>query len=531
MTRQIEKAKGPKAGSFERNMLETAKGGGFLAAGQIFAYGSRFIIAFFLARLLGAEHYGIYNLAISTALVIASISTFGLDTAMVRYVAMQRGQDNEEGVWGTLQIGAGFSVLMSLLMSLGLYLLSGVIATELYNEPQLERYLKLFCIFIPFSTLSSVLIDAARGFKRMDYSALADNVVLFVARIVLVGLLAIVGLDAFTAIIAFGLSDVAVALSLVYLLNKEFSFRRPLRKAQRNYREIFEFSFPFWLSGLLTKFRKNIQTLLLGTLNTVTSVGIFAIVSRLNLVGHVVYSSVIASVKPHLAELYDKENRVQIGRLYQTTTRWTYLANLPLFLMMVLYPASILSIFGKSFVGGATALAILAVGELVNAGTGICGSIIDMTGYTKLKLANSVVWAVLISGGNILLIPEWGVVGAAVAATVSISTVNFLRVLQVWILFRLQPYNRTFLKPTVAGLAASASALLMGQWLPADGNIFFASLHISVLFAVYAGVVLLLGLESEERVVFTRILKRMNATRTRFKITVSEYLTTRSGAR
>ena len=202
------------------------------------------------------------------------------------------------------------------------------------------------------------MADAAVGGSGMTGAGIAGG--LLSGGIGGAVVMAIIGLNAFTAIIAFGLSDVAVALSLVYLLNKEFSFRRPLRRAQRNYREIFAFSFPFWLSGLLTKFRKNIQTLLLGTLNTVTSVGIFAIVSRLNLVGHVVYSSVIASVKPHLAELYDKENRVQIGRLYQTTTRWTFMANLPLFLMMVLYPAAILSIFGRSFVGGATALAILA---------------------------------------------------------------------------------------------------------------------------------------------------------------------------
>jgi O-antigen/teichoic acid export membrane protein len=207
------------------------------------------------------------------------------------------------------------------------------------------------------------------------------------------------------------------------------------------------------------------------------------------------------------------------------------MANLPLFLMMVLYPASILSIFGRSFVGGATAMSILAIGELVNAGTGICGSIIDMTGYTKLKLANSVIWAVLISGSNILLIPEWGVVGAATAAVVSISTVNILRVLQVWILFRLQPYNMTFVKPTVAGIVASATVLLLGQWLPAGGNIFIAGIHIVVLFIVYGGVVLLLGLEPEERVVLSRLYRRANAARSKAQLTVHKYLTARLGAR
>jgi O-antigen/teichoic acid export membrane protein len=270
-------------------MLQTALGGSFLAAGTLFEYGSRFVIAFFLARLLGAEQYGVYNLAISAALLIASLSTFGLDSAMVRYIAMQAGNEDEAGVWGTLQVGAGISFVISIVASIGLYLLAGPIAIGIFDEPQLATFLRLFSLFIPFSTLSSVLVDAARGFRRMDYSALAENVVLFVSRMAMLGILAISGLDAIKAVIAFGLSDLAVVLSLIYLLHKEFSFKRPLSQARRDFRDILTFSLPFWMSGLLTKFRKNIQTLLLGTLNTATSVGIFSIASKINLVGHVVW--------------------------------------------------------------------------------------------------------------------------------------------------------------------------------------------------------------------------------------------------
>ena len=54
MTEQLEE----KKPTFERNMLQTAKGGGFLAAGSLFEFGIRFVIAFLLARVLGATEYG-----------------------------------------------------------------------------------------------------------------------------------------------------------------------------------------------------------------------------------------------------------------------------------------------------------------------------------------------------------------------------------------------------------------------------------------------------------------------------------------
>ena len=497
-----------KARAYERNMLQTAKGGSFMAMGNMFAYGSRFVIAFFLARLLGAEDYGVYNLAISAAAIVSGIATLGLHSTMVRYVAMQVKMQDEEAVWGTIQIGVGLSFVASLLMSAGLYLLAQPVAEHLFNAPQLAPFLQLFSWFIPFATVSSVLVNVAEGFKRMDYSALAKSGVLFVSRLVLIGILSISGLTAYKAVFALGLADVAVTVAILYLLNKEFPFRRPLRQANRGYREIIRFAFPFWVSSLMTRFRKNLQTLLLGSLNTLTSVGIFTIVSRLNMVGHLIFSSLIASVKPILAGLYRSQDRDQMRHLYQTTTRWTFMSNLPIFMVMALYPEQLLSIFGQSFTGGATALIVVALGELVNSATGICGSIIDMTGRTRLKLVNSVIWMGLSLGLNVLLIPRWGVLGTATAAFVSISTVNLLRMLEVWFILGIHPYNSTFLKPILAAGISYGSVFILGQWLSADTNPWYAAIHMATVIIVYIAMILLLKLEEEERTLFNRSYKR-----------------------
>ena len=232
MSRKLEKTDKTQNAAHQRNMLETAKGGGFLAAGQIFAFGSRFVIAFLVARQLGASDYGIYNLSISAATIIASIATLGLDSTMVRYIAIQSNDRDEEAIWGTIQIGTVFSVLASILLSVALYFLAEPIAINFFNEPALTTYLQLFSLFIPFATLSSVLVDVTRGFKRMDYSALAEYVILFIARVILVLIILVLfDLNAYTAIIAYGLSDVVVSVSLVYFVNKTFGMRRPVRRA------------------------------------------------------------------------------------------------------------------------------------------------------------------------------------------------------------------------------------------------------------------------------------------------------------
>ena len=276
-----------------------------------------------LARLLGADQFGLLNLALSAAVLIAGVAALGLDTALVRYVAMLAKKRDEAGLWGTIQIGVGFATFVGILAGIGLYILAEPIAEKVFDEPRLVPLLQLFSLVVPFMTLSSVLVGTAHGFKKMEYSVIAQNFVQMLVKVLLIAVLALVGLNAVLTALAFGLSELAAAVVLVFLINKRFPWKRPLNSARRDTREIFSFSLPLWLSSTMKKLRRNFQIILVGTLSTATNVGIYALASRLNLIGRVSRLSIVASVSPVIAELYSQKDWRQIGRLYQTTTRWT----------------------------------------------------------------------------------------------------------------------------------------------------------------------------------------------------------------
>jgi hypothetical protein len=84
-------AKRARSDAQHDHILAAARGTGFLALGSFFEVGVRFLIALMLARLLGADSYGLYVLAVSAATLFASFSALGLDDAMVRYVAIRSG--------------------------------------------------------------------------------------------------------------------------------------------------------------------------------------------------------------------------------------------------------------------------------------------------------------------------------------------------------------------------------------------------------------------------------------------------------
>ena len=490
----------------DQTILATAKGTSFLAGGSFFEFAARFFIALLLARNLGAGDYGLYVLSISAASIFAGISLLGLDDAMVRYVAILSGRRDRGGVWGTIQIGLGVSVLAGLLMGAGLFILAQPIARDLFHEPRLTPMLRLFAFVVPFLTVSNVLAGIVRGFRRMDYSAFAENVVMSLVRLGLVVVLSLMNdLSLYAAGVIFGISDVAASVTLIILTNRVF----PLGEAfhfmpRRDLRAVFGFALPLWLSGVLRQFRRNIETFMLGTLAAASSVGVFAVATNVTLVGHVWLLSILVAVKPILAQLHDQRDRNGLAHLYATSTRWTFALNIPFFLFLVLYPHAILNIFGESFVAGTTVLVLLAFAELMNAGTGICGPMLDMTGHTRVKLANTVLWTVLLIGGDALLIPRWGVVGAATASLIAIGTVNVLTVAEVWILEGLLPYDRSFWKPTIAGLAALVAGLTLQTWIPVGTHVLRAAGEAAVVAAVYGGLTLLFGLAPEDRLVIQR---------------------------
>jgi O-antigen/teichoic acid export membrane protein len=507
-----------------RNILTAARGSGVLAVGRFFNIGGRLLVVLLLARVLGAEQYGIYNLAMSAATLATAIGLFGLDDAMLRYIAIYAGRKDQEGLWGAVLLGIGGTIATGILTGITLFLVADPLSTRVFHQPDLAPLLKVLSLVVPFLALSSVLIGIAHGFKKMQYSVIAEDVGQLLIRFILLGILSLIGLNAMTTVIVFGISDVLSCLALVYLLNKDLEWGRPTRSARFEIREIMSYALPLWLSAMMSKFRNNINTIILGSVSSAVNVGVYALISRANVIGHVSYLSIVRSVRPVLADLSSRGAHAQMESIYQTSTRWMLLLNLPIFILLVLFPNSVLALFGSSYATGAKALVILACAELFDASTGVCGSIIDMGGYTGLKLFNAISQLGVLVGLNLLLVPTWGMVGTTTAVLLSVVYVNLLRIIEVWVIFRILPYNIGFIKPVLAGLAACAAAMLTARLFDQSVPLVLLIGESVIIFLVMAAILLLLGLAPEDRLIADQLFQRVNSIYIRKRGVFTRYL-------
>jgi O-antigen/teichoic acid export membrane protein len=163
----------------------------------------------------------------------------------------------------------------------------------------------------------------------------------------------------------------------------------------------------------------------------------------------------------------------------------------------------VLSIFGEGFTEGAIVLVLFAFAQFTNSAVGPSGYLLMMSDHQYLTLANQLGSGVLNALLNYILILQFGFIGAAVATAMTLTSINLIRVSQVWYIEGIQPYNRSFYKPIFAGLA-SAVALFITS-LTFDGYILLLVGGVAGAFC-FVSILYLAGIEEEEIKILKQVL-------------------------
>ena len=137
-------------------------------------------------------------------------------------------------------------------------------------------------------------------------------------------------------------------------------------------------------------------------------------------------------IAPKFTELYSQGEIVALGRIARRFTLIITLAASPLFLTLIFFGDWALGFFGGEFaLRGATALAILALGQAINTMTGSVGYLLIMTGYERDCRNSSILSMLLMCVCAMLLVPQYGIVGAAITSAAAEIFRNFYNLLMV----------------------------------------------------------------------------------------------------
>jgi len=507
---RAEVSESSQVAASDQNIVLAAKGGGIAFAGNLFVYFTRFAFGVMMARLLGAKQLGLYSLSLTITDIVGFMALLGLGAGITRYISIALSHKDEASLWGIIQVSVGIPGLIGLVLAIGTFMFAEPMSIHLFNRPSLAPVLRLASLGIPLLALIQVGSSITQGFKRMEYKVYAEDIALNLLKLILSVVLIGAGLAVIGAMSAHLVASAAAVVMYAYFVHRLFPLNRPLRKAKYNAGEMLRFSLPLYVSQFLNQFAGSLETLILGFFG-LTGVGIYTTALRVSAVGSMFFSSLQRISIPMFSELYSHNKVDQLKRVYQTTTKWAMAFNLPIFMTIAIFAKPLLAIFGAEFVAGATGLIILAFASLFNAGTGACGSVITMTGHSRLTLTNSIIILAVNIGLDLLFIPRWGVKGAALGETFSVVLLNSVRVVQVFILLRIWPYNPSFIKPITAALIAAGATYLASQSLTSWPVLLQVVMGAVVLWGIYVLVIALLGLSEEDHLILDQLWARFNS--------------------
>ena len=485
---------------FHSRLGSISRQSGVYFAGTMLTTAAAYFFKIYLARTLGAEKLGLYALGMTLVGFVGLFNGLGLPTAAARFVADYSARKDFFRLGGFLRASMALLASGNLVLAAAMLLTGPWVVTHFYHSPQLTAYLWAFALIMLVGVLNTFLGQIMAGYQDVSRRTLITHFIGTPANMVVAVILISTG---------FGLSgylaaQVASALLVLGLLG--FSTwkmtPRPARASGSWHiqREVISFSSVAFGITALQFALAQADKIVLGYYLDAEQVGIYVVASALVGFVPVVLQSVNQIFSPTIAELYASGSQSMLQQLYSTLTKWILILTIPLALTLLIFPHSLMAIFGSVFQGGAAVLAIGTVGQLLNCAVGSVGHLLLMSGNQSVLMRILAVSAALMVCLTVLLVPHFGIAGAAMAAAAGVVVTNVWSLGAVRRRLDLFPYNRQYFRLLAPTFLSVAGLLALSHASPAwNSNWFTLAVAVAMAYGLFVGTVLIFGLDQQDR--------------------------------
>jgi len=429
-----------------------------------------------ITRGFPKEVAGVLFACTSIFLLAYTAARAGAGTGVVYFVSRLAALGQVDRIRTSLRVAVVPVAALSVAIGLALVLAAPAVAEVVVPErpESAVAAIRILAALIPVAALSDVFLSATRGFHRMVPLVVVEKIGRPVLQVALV--LVAVAVGARTA------GALAAAWALPYLVTAVVGgwwLVRLLGRAERlagvepspapgMRGEFWRFTAPRSLQSLAQIALQRLDIVLLSALAGPAEAAVYGAVTRFLVFGQLGSQAIATAVQPKLSQLLAHRDHDAVNTLYRASTAWLVLLTWPAYLLFAAFAAYVPLVFGQGYEGGSRVIVVLALAMLVATGCGLVDNVLAMAGRTTWTLMNALLALVVDVVLNLLLIPRYGMVGAAVAWAVAIATNNLVPLTQVAVKLRLHPFGRGTLTAMV--VAVACFALLPGGFAVAGAG-------------------------------------------------------------
>lgn len=420
--------------------------------------------------------------------VAAQFSTLGFNNVTARLFPYFRNENvNHNGyLFIMFWVGmAGFA------LSLIAYFILQPLAVDLYQE-ETPLYLNYLIYLIPlvFFTLFYNLFE---GYNRVMYDAVSGtffrDIVFKVLNLTFLVLFwqNVIDFSQFILLYVLAYCSPTVFLFILLWVRGQISFASNLKFVTPELRKsITSVSLFGILNGLSDKLANQIDRVMIVSYVGLGPTGIFATMTNFGSLVSMPSRSLRKIASTVIAEAWKKNDLKTISQIYSQSGLHQFMVGCLLFIGIWINIDNILEIVSDRFVDGKYVVFFIGLGHVIQMISGVSGVIIQSSSYYKMQTVFMVMYGLLVILTNVIMIPIWGITGAAVASLAATFFFNLSKYLFLLKKYKFQPFNyRYFMVMLVAAAAYYAGTLLPKMdWFVFD---------IAIRSAIVGGVYLLLS--------------------------------------
>jgi O-antigen/teichoic acid export membrane protein len=407
------------------------RGAGGTVALKVLNSGLMLLTTVVLARLLGVRGYGAYAYAISWTSLLMIPAIVGLDTLLTREAARYRATDN----WPALRGILGWADRIVLAAALTLAAALAVVVWLRHDglDPLVRDCLLASALLVPFMAVIQLYGGSLRGLGAVIEAQFPFLVLLpMVFLAMLLVLQPVAALTAPAAVALRAASAAVAAVASIWLLHRILP--AAVRGATPRYhrQDWLKSAVPFLLLNAAVILNQQVGVLMLGSMVGPEAAGVFDVARRMALLVSFALTAVNMPLAPIVADLHIRRQTERLEAVLVKSARVAAGASCLIAVALIALAPWALRLMGDEFTAGLPVLAILCLGGILGAAAGSVGLALNMTGHERATVKGIGIAACSNLLFNFLLIPHWGILGAALAAAASTALWNVLLLVWVW---------------------------------------------------------------------------------------------------
>jgi O-antigen/teichoic acid export membrane protein len=468
--------------SSEAHLGGIARGGALNLVGAVVAAAGQFGLVVIVANGFDERTAGTLFAAVSVFLILQSCAALGSDAGLGRFMLRLELRGRAADVGPTLRVAFQPVLVASLVLAVALVVLAGPLAPAIgLGDTDGAAMLRVVAVALPFAVVGDFCLALTRAFGRMRPTVLTDSILRTTLQAVAVLVASWAGAGAVATAAAWaapylltGTVATAVALRLVVARTRRRGTAEvrvagpvapaatPLRALRR---EFWAYTAPRGVAQVFQIGLQRADIVLVAAILGPAEAAVYTAATRFVVVGQFATQAIQRVLQPRFTHLLAEDRPDDVATVFRTSTAWSVLLSWPVYLTVACAAPVYLRVFGAGYEAEGTGVVVaMALAMMLAAAAGPLDTLLLMSGRSLNSLLNTGAALAVDVTLCVVLLPRWGLVGAAVAWASAVVLRNALALTQVHHDLRVTPFGRGTAVAALATTTCIAGPLLVVRW-------------------------------------------------------------------